>query len=213
VTGRHLYAVGGNEQAARLSGIRTDRIKWLAYCLSAMLSSLAGVFYVADLSSVDPNSLGKGYELNAIAASVVGGCSLQGGTGSVPGAALGALFMQIVLDGIGKVIKVNASMFEGMVVGLVLVTAVALNRPRTGAARTKFFPGLLGLVNILNLVLLAGALSALMGPSFLGKWSTNIGPNALGWVGGVTALIVLTMVRLADARERKLSAPTSNTTA
>jgi ABC-type branched-subunit amino acid transport system permease subunit len=206
VTGRHLYAVGGNEQAARLSGIRTDNIKWLAYCLSAMLSSLAGVFYVADLSSVDPGSLGKGYELNAIAASVVGGCSLQGGTGSVPGAALGALFMQVVLDGIGKVIKVNASMFEGMVVGLVLVTAVALNRPRTGVARRKLFPGMLGLVNIVNLVLLAGALAALMGPSFLGASSTKIGPNTLGWIGGIGALIVLSMVRMAESRERKLAA-------
>lgn len=205
VTGRHLYAVGGNEQAARLSGIRTDRIKWLAYCLSAMLSSLAGVFYVADLSSVDPGSLGKGYELNAIAASVVGGCSLQGGTGSVPGAALGALFMQIVLDGIGKVIKVNSAMFEGMVVGLVLVTAVALNRPRSGVARRKLFPGFLGLVNILNLVLLAGALAAVMGPNFLGSWSSRVGPNALGWMGGVSALIVLSMVRAAESRERKLS--------
>lgn len=202
VTGRHLYAVGGNEQAARLSGIRTERIKWLAYCLSAMLSSLAGIFYVADLSSVDPGSLGKGYELNAIASSVVGGCSLQGGTGSVPGAALGALFMQVVLDGIGKVIKVNSSMFEGMVVGLVLVTAVALNRPRTSAGRRKLFPGLLGLVNLFNLVLLAGALAALMGPSFLGTWGNKIGPNALGWIGAVCSLIILSMIRLLETREQ-----------
>lgn len=206
VTGRHLYAVGGNEQAAHLSGIRTDRIKWLAYCLSAMFSSLAGVFYVADLSSVDPGSLGKGYELNAIAASVVGGCSLQGGTGSVPGAALGALFLQVVLDGIGKVIKVNSAMFEGMVVGLVLVTAVALNRPRTGGARRKLFPGVLGLVNILNLVLLAGALAAVMGPNFLGKGNDRFGANALGWIGGIGALIVLSMVRMAESRERKPAA-------
>lgn len=203
VTGRHLYAVGGNEQAARLSGIRTERIKWLAYCLSAMLSSLAGVFYVSDLSSVDPNSLGKGYELNAIAASVVGGCSLQGGTGSVPGAALGALFMQVVLDGIGKVIKVNSSMFEGMVVGLVLVTAVALNRPRTVGGRQKLFPGALGLVNLFNLVCLSGILAAVMGPSFMGSLGDNLGPNGLGWLGAVIALIVLSMVRMAESSEKK----------
>ena len=202
VTGRHRYAVGGNEQAARLSGIRTERIKWLAYSLSAMLSSLAGVFYVADLSSVDPGSLGKGYELNAIAASVVGGCSLQGGTGSVPGAALGALFMQVVLDGIGKVIKVNSSMFEGMVVGLVLVTAVALNRPRTSQNRARLFPGMLGLVNILNLVLLAGAIAAVMGPNFLGAWGDRIGSNGLGWMGAVVTLIVLSLVRINESRER-----------
>jgi ribose/xylose/arabinose/galactoside ABC-type transport system permease subunit len=74
VTGRHLYALGGNEQAARLSGIQTDRLKWLAYCISAVLSSLAGILYVSQLSVADPQTSGRGYELNAIAAAVVGGC-------------------------------------------------------------------------------------------------------------------------------------------
>src|SRR5262245_40291156 len=81
---RHLYALGGNEQAARLSGIQTDRLKWLAYCISAVLSSIAGILYIGDQSVADPQTLGRGYELNAIAAAVVGGCSLQGGAGTIP---------------------------------------------------------------------------------------------------------------------------------
>ena len=71
VAGRHLYAMGGNEQAARLSGIRTDRLKWLAYCLGAMTASIAGVLYTAEVGIADPVTQGRGYELNAIAASVV----------------------------------------------------------------------------------------------------------------------------------------------
>ena len=94
VTGRRLYALGGNETATRLSGIRTERLKWLAYCLSAMCSSIAGILYVGEQSVADPQSLGRGYELNAIAAAVVGGCSLQGGIGTIPGVMLGCLFLR-----------------------------------------------------------------------------------------------------------------------
>ena len=89
VVGRHLHALGGNEQAARLSGIPTDRLKWLAYCLSAVLSSVAGILYISDSDAANPQTLGRGYELNAIAAAVVGGCSLQGGVGTIPGTVLG----------------------------------------------------------------------------------------------------------------------------
>src|SRR5262249_1328839 len=98
VVGRHLHALGGNEQAARLSGIRTGRLTWLAYVLSALLSSVAGVLYIGEESVVDPQRQGVGYELNAIAAAVVGGCSLQGGVGTIPGAVLGALFLRTVID-------------------------------------------------------------------------------------------------------------------
>ena len=73
VVGRRLYALGGNEEAARLSGIRTDGLKWLAYCISAVCSAVAGVLYIADQSVADPQKLAVAYELNAIAAAVVGG--------------------------------------------------------------------------------------------------------------------------------------------
>jgi len=68
VVGRHLYAMGGNEAAARLSGIRTDRLKWLAYCIGAMSASIAGILYTADVGASIPLTQGMGYELNAIAA-------------------------------------------------------------------------------------------------------------------------------------------------
>lgn len=136
VTGRHLYALGGNEQAARLSGIRTDRLKYLAYCLSALLSAIAGVLYIGDQAVADPYTLGRGYELNAIAAAVVGGCSLQGGAGTIPGTVLGALFLRVVIDGVSKIIKSGADVYEGLIVGLVVVLAVAFTQWRSWGRRS-----------------------------------------------------------------------------
>jgi ribose/xylose/arabinose/galactoside ABC-type transport system permease subunit len=164
VVGRHLHALGGNEQAARLSGIRTDGLKWLAYCISAVLSSIAGILYVADQAVAAPQTLGQGYELNAIAAAVVGGCSLQGGVGTIPGTVLGALFLRTVIDGVARIIKAGANVYEGLIVGVVVVVAVALTQVRAAGRRGKrFFDGALGLVTVLNLTLLAGALAWLMG--------------------------------------------------
>ncbi len=142
VAGRHLYALGGNEPAARLSGIRTDRLKWLAYCTSAMCASLAGILYIGEQSVADPQTLGRGYELNAIAAAVVGGCSLQGGVGTVSGTVLGCLFLRSVIDGIAKIIKTGADVFEGLIVGIVVVMAVTFSQWRASGQRGKqFFAG------------------------------------------------------------------------
>ncbi len=99
VVGRHVYALGGNEEAARLSGIRTERVKWLAYCIGAITASIAGILYIGDQTAAVPLNLGQGYELNAIAAAVVGGCSLPGGVGTIWGTVLGVLFLQVVIDG------------------------------------------------------------------------------------------------------------------
>ncbi len=163
VVGRHIYALGGNEQAARLSGIRTDGIKWLAYCISAVTASIAGVFNISQFSVAEPQTLGLGEELNAIAAAVVGGCSLQGGVGSVPGTVLGVLFLRFVVDGIAKIIKTGADVYEGLIVGIVVVVAVALSQIRQAGRRgMQFFPGALGWVSILVLSFLGGALGLLM---------------------------------------------------
>jgi ribose/xylose/arabinose/galactoside ABC-type transport system permease subunit len=167
VTGRHLYALGGNEQAARLSGIRTERLKWLAYSTSAVLSSIAGILYIGDASVADPQTLGRGYELNAIAAAVVGGCSLQGGVGTIPGTVLGALFLRTVIDGVSKVIKTGADVYEGFIVGCVVVFAVAFSQFKIGRQSVRFFSGALGTVTILNLLLLSAAIAALIGPMVL----------------------------------------------
>jgi len=175
VVGRHLHALGGNEQAARLSGIQTDRFKWLAYCISAVLASIAGILYVADQAVAAPQTLGQGYELNAIAAAVVGGCSLQGGVGTIPGTVLGALFLRTVIDGVVRIIKTGANVYEGLIVGVVVVVAVALTQARQAGRRGKnFFEGALGLVTMANLTLLAGVLAWLMGPRLVSTVLTSI---------------------------------------
>ncbi len=182
VIGRHLYAMGGNEQAARLSGIRTDRLKWLAYCTSAILSSIAGILYISEQSVAEPHTLGIGYELNAIAAAVVGGCSLQGGVGTVPGIVLGALFLRIVIDGIDKIIKTGADVYQGLIVGVVVVLAVAFSQREAGGSRTQLFAGGLGMVIIVVLSLLAGVAAALM---------TSANKTSWGAIAAITALVVL----------------------
>ncbi len=155
VLGRHLYAVGGNEQAARLSGIRTDRVKWFAYCFGSMTASLASIFYLADISVASPVTLAAGHELNAIAASVVGGCSLQGGVGTASGTLLGTIFLRVVVDGVAKLIKSNADVYEGLVVGVVVVLAVTFSQIRQrGASTMRLFAGVQGYFAVVTLAIL-----------------------------------------------------------
>jgi ribose/xylose/arabinose/galactoside ABC-type transport system permease subunit len=197
VIGRHLHALGGNEQAARLSGIQTDRLKWLAYCISAVLASVAGLLFIGEESVADPQRQGLGYELNAIAAAVVGGCSLQGGIGTIPGAVLGALFLRTVIDGVAKIIKTGADVYEGLIVGTVVVVAVAVTQIRQAAGRGKqFFGGLLGAVTIVNLSLLAACLAALLVPQ------TALGQLGAACSAAGATFVVLVFVRLFEARER-----------
>ena len=190
VVGRHLYAMGGNEAAARLSGIRTDQLKWLAYSLGAMTASIAGILYVAEVRTAYPAVQGMGYELNAIAAAVVGGCSLQGGVGLIPGTMLGVLFLRVVIDSVAKLVKVGADEYQGIIVGVLVVLAVAFNELRRSGRGTgkQFFPGMLGILAIGILTVMAGALAAMM----LGKTT--------GLVVLVVALAVLISRRAAESR-------------
>jgi ribose/xylose/arabinose/galactoside ABC-type transport system permease subunit len=164
VVGRHLYAMGGNEAAAKLSGIRTDHLKWLAYSIGAMTASVAGILYMAEVGTAYPQVQGLGYELNAIAAAVVGGCSLQGGVGLISGTMLGVLFLRVVIDSVAKLVKVGADDYEGIIVGFLVVLAVAFNELRQARAGSgkQFFPGLLGMISIGVLALLAGLLATIM---------------------------------------------------
>ena len=164
IVGRHLYALGGNEQAARLSGIRTDRLKWLAYCIGAITAAIAGVLYTLKVGSINPLTLGVAYELNAIAAAVVGGCSLQGGVGTIPGVMLGVLFLRMVIDAVAKLIKSGSDDYEGLIVGFLVVVAVALNELRRQIVDTtkQFFPGAMGALIIPVLALLVGAVLGVM---------------------------------------------------
>ncbi len=127
ITGRHLYALGGNESAARLSGLSTTRLKLVAYATSGMLSALAGIMLANMAGSGDFRSA-AGYELKAIAAAVVGGSSLRGGAGTIVGTLLGVLLLRMVINAIGFIFKgQDPNTWEGIVVGVVLILAVGLN--------------------------------------------------------------------------------------
>jgi ribose/xylose/arabinose/galactoside ABC-type transport system permease subunit len=198
VLGRHIYALGGNEQAARLSGIRTENIKWFAYCFGAITASIAGIFAMADSSVAQPVNLARGYELNAIAAAVVGGCSLQGGVGTVTGTVLGTLFLRLVIDAVAKLIKSNADVYEGMIVGIVVALAVTLTQfrqlLRSGG---EFFPGARGLAAIPTLAISAGLLATMS--------SANVEllkGRMIPFGGAVTlvALLLLGAVKLLEGR-------------
>lgn len=128
VLGRHLYALGGNESAARLSGLRTGRLKLVAYVVSGMLAALAGLLFVGNTGQADYR-MGVAYELYAITAAAVGGCSLAGGVGSIRGTVLGLILIQIVIKGTALVVRdIDPGQIEGLVLGTVVVLAVALNQ-------------------------------------------------------------------------------------
>jgi ribose/xylose/arabinose/galactoside ABC-type transport system permease subunit len=160
VIGRRLHAMGGNEQAALLSGIRTDRLKWLAYCLGSMTAALMGILLLAYTTTADPYSDAMGYELNAIAAAVIGGCSLKGGIGTMPGTVLGCLFISTVIDSIGKVLGgsgISSKTYEGLVVGIVVVLAVTFSQK--SAAAKRYFADPIGWAAIPFLSLLVGCIT------------------------------------------------------
>ena len=123
--GRHLYAVGGNERAARLTGLPVARIKIAVYTLAGALAGVAGLIVTARLDSAQPNA-GLGYELDSIAAVVIGGTSLAGGRGSVWGTVLGCLIIGVLNNGL---FLLNVSPFWQQVIkGVVILLAVALDR-------------------------------------------------------------------------------------
>ena len=189
VLGRHIYALGGNEQAARLSGIRTASVKWFAYCFSAMTAAIAGVFYVADQSVASPVNQGVGYELNAIAAAVVGGCSLQGGVGTLPGIILGVIFLRVVIDSVAKLIKSGSDIYEGMIVGIVVVLAVTFSQLRQiRTSGRELFPDALGMIAIPTLAALSGLITAMT----IANVPYLKGSDA--WIGGATSLVTLLLL-------------------
>ena len=189
VLGRHIHALGGNEQAARLAGIRTDNVKWFAYCFGAMTAALAGLFYMANESVAAPVNQGRGHELNAIAAAVVGGCSLAGGVGTVPGTVLGTIFLRVVIDAVSKIIKTGADVYEGLIVGIVVVIAVTLAQVGQFAKGGRgLLPGALGLCAIPTLAVLCGAIVSMTAG------------GRFGIAAGVGAAIFLSLLRTWESR-------------
>lgn len=123
--GRHVYAVGGNERAAALSGLNVRRIKAVVYTLGGASSGVAGLLTAARLNSATPNA-GVGYELDSIAAVVIGGASLSGGRGSIFGTVLGCLIIGVLNNGL-VLLKVSP-FWQQVVKGLVILLAVAIDR-------------------------------------------------------------------------------------
>jgi len=122
--GRSVYAVGSNPDAARLSGINTSRVTILVYAIVGFCSGLGGFVLAARLNSAEAVA-GAGYELTAIAAVVIGGTSLYGGTGSVIGTVIGALLTGVLLNGL---VILNVSPYtQQILVGLIIVAAVAFD--------------------------------------------------------------------------------------
>jgi ribose transport system permease protein len=125
--GRYIYAVGGNEQTARLSGLNVNRIKVIVYTLAGALSAIAGLIMTSRLDSAQPNA-GTGYELDSIAAVVIGGTSLSGGRGTILGTVIGCLIIGVLNSGL---VLLNVSPFWQQVVkGSVILVAVAIDRMR-----------------------------------------------------------------------------------
>lgn len=125
VFGRQVYAVGGNETAARFSGLRIERVRLGVYTLAGALAGVAGLIVTARLDSAQPNA-GLGYELDSIAAVVIGGASLSGGRGTILGTVLGCLIIGVLNNGL---FLLNVSPFWQQVIkGLVILLAVAIDR-------------------------------------------------------------------------------------
>jgi ribose transport system permease protein len=135
VLGVWIYGVGGNPDAARLSGIKVWAVLMFVYCMSGLLAGLAGVMSAARTLSANGAQLGMGYELDAIAAVILGGTSFVGGIGSIFGTLVGALIIAVLSNGL---ILMNVSeVWQLIIKGLVIVGAVALDRYRNkGSART-----------------------------------------------------------------------------
>jgi ribose transport system permease protein len=123
--GRYIYAIGGNENAARLSGINIGKVKLIVYGIAGALAAVGGIMVTSRLDSAQPNA-GTGYELDAIAAVVIGGTSLSGGKGSVWGTVMGAVIIGVLNNGL---VLLNVSPFWQQVVkGGVILIAVIIDR-------------------------------------------------------------------------------------
>lgn len=128
--GRYIYAIGGNENAARLSGINIDKVKIIVYTLAGALAAIGGIMVTSRLDSAQPNA-GMSYELDAIAAVVIGGTSLSGGRGTIIGTVLGAIIIGVLNNGL---VLLDVSPFWQQVVkGMVILLAVMIDKANSKA--------------------------------------------------------------------------------
>ena len=128
VTGRQIFAIGGNELAARYSGLPVERVKLKVYAFSGLMAGIAAMIMLGYYGAASSDA-GKGYELDVIAAAVVGGASLVGGRGSALGALLGALIIQMINNGI-IILEIDQN-YSQIIIGAVIILAVVLDRINT----------------------------------------------------------------------------------
>ncbi|MFE0315982.1 ABC transporter permease/substrate-binding protein [Streptomyces albogriseolus] len=131
--GRSMYAIGGNEEAARLSGLRVKKQKLAIYAFSGLFAAAAGIVLASRLASAQPQAA-QGYELDAIAAVVIGGASLAGGTGKASGTLIGALILAVLRNGL-NLLSVSA-FWQQVVIGVVIALAVLFDTVRRKAGAT-----------------------------------------------------------------------------
>ena len=134
--GRHIFAIGSNEQTARLCGVPVNRTKLLIFIFATFFAGVAGVLQFSYLNNLGDPTTANGYELNAIAAVVIGGASLSGGKGSVFGTLVGALLMSMVTNGCSQLPTISNAV-QDMVTGGIIVAAAAFDRVRQPQAIVK----------------------------------------------------------------------------
>ncbi|NMF87233.1 ABC transporter permease subunit [Aromatoleum petrolei] len=134
VLGLHIYSVGSNPEAARLSGIKVWKVLLFVYAMSGLLAGLGAVMTSARLLAANGLQLGQSYELDAIAAVILGGTSFVGGVGSIVGTLIGALIIAVLTNGL--VLLGVSDIWQYIIKGLVIIGAVALDRYRQSGART-----------------------------------------------------------------------------
>jgi ribose transport system permease protein len=119
-SGRHLFALGANEDTARFSGIRTDRLKILAYSLCSLLTGVGGMLLAFKVGSLSPSTFGSFYELYAIAGAVLGGCSLRGGLGNIAGVIIGSSLI-VVLRNLVVILRIRSELEYVVIGGAILI--------------------------------------------------------------------------------------------
>jgi ribose transport system permease protein len=129
ILGRFIFALGSNEEALRLSGVNTDRWKIVVYSLAGGICAIAGILLASRINSAQP-AIGQGYELDAIAAVVIGGTSLSGGKGTMLGTIIGALIISVVANGL-RILSVPQE-WQIVVTGSIIILAVYADQLRRG---------------------------------------------------------------------------------
>ena len=141
IYGRYLLALGNNEEAAKFSGIDVDKMVILAYVICALCSGLGGLLFVLDVNSAQPVDFGNFYELYAIAAAVLGGCSLRGGSGTILGVVIGAALMQVLRNMIVLVDWIPTHIEYAIIGAVILAGVVADEMIKRAVAKKRASPG------------------------------------------------------------------------